>query len=236
MRDPNTGKYISANWTRSSEADEIRFGYYNGISKFGISGYQVATDNPNYTGVNFQLHRDVPQLQQGLGIMDTLDPDLSRFKAAGGKMIQYHGWVDAAFPPNDEVRYYKSVVSSTGSGDLAAVQKFYRLFMEPGVGHCGTGAGPDNIGAENDLAVSNDDRHDAVLALADWVENNKAPAEFIASKNQVDGASDGVILQRPICAYPAAAVYNGTGDTNSASSFHCAGPTTVIGGPADSSD
>ena len=233
VRDPDTGGTVSANWMRGAETDEIRFGYYKGLARFAVGGYQIATGNPRATGTDFQLHRDLPRLRQSLGIMDTLAPDLSAFRAGGGKMIQYHGWSDAAFPPEDEIKYYRSVVDSLGNGEVATIQRFYRLFMEPGVGHCGTGVGPDNIGTEGYLAVSNDDRHDVVSALTDWVENNKAPAEFIASKNRVDGAGDGVVLQRPVCPYPAASVYDGKGDASSAGSFHCEEPTTVPGGPAN---
>jgi len=156
--------------------------------------------------------------------MNALDADLKKFRKAGGKLIQWHGWADAAFTPGGTVRYYQDVVEKTGHGELEDVQDFYRLFMLPSVGHCGTGPGPDNIGAENQASVSRDPEHDIVSALEAWVERGVAPRRLIATKFNNNSPAQGIQLQRPTCPYPQEAVYNGFGDPAQASSFDCRRP------------
>ena len=77
------------------------------------------------------------------GALNSTDPDLKRFKARGGKLIIYHGWSDAAIPPQTAIDYYKSVVAKMGAKDS---DTFVRLFMAPGVQHCGGGPGPNMFG------------------------------------------------------------------------------------------
>ena len=231
LRDPVTGRYVFSGMSPGSEFDQIRFGYNNSLAPFGISNYQLALNDPTWDSSTFNLHTDLPTLDQVLGVMNLTDPDLLPFAATGGKLIQWHGWDDAAFTPGWTTKYYEEVVTDTGRGDLKRVQDFYRLFMLPGVGHCGTGIGPDDIGAENQTAVSPDPEHDAVTALLDWVEHGVAPEKFIATKfNTVDVPSSGIQMQRPICPYPAQAIWNGSGNTNEASSFHCGNPSPSFDG------
>ena len=73
--------------------------------------------------------------------LNATDPDLGRFKAAGGKLIQYHGWYDPAIPAGDSIGYYEAVASKMGG--MSQTQSFYRLFMAPGMQHCGGGVGPN---------------------------------------------------------------------------------------------
>jgi feruloyl esterase len=222
LRDPVTGGWVFSGMSPGSEFDQIRFGYDVSLAPFGVSNYQLAFNDPTWDGSTFNLHTDLPALDQTLGIMNLTDPDLHPFGATGGKLIQWHGWDDAAFTPGWTVKYYRQVVDKTGHGNLHNVQNFYRLFMMPGVGHCGTGIGPDDIGAENQAAVSSDPEHDAVSALLQWVENGVAPDQFIATKfNTVDDANSGIQMQRPICPCPAEAVWNGSGNINDASNFYC---------------
>lgn len=225
VRDPQTGKWIFSGMSRGSEFDQIRFGYNLGLAPFGIASYQVAFDDPTWDGSTFDLHADLPKLDNVLGVMNVTDPDLRPFAAAGGKLIQWHGWDDAAFTPGWTTRYYTQVVNDVGHGQLRSIQDFYRLFMLPGVGHCGTGIGPDNIGAENQKAVSSDPEHDAVSALLEWVEHGVPPHKFIATKFNSNDPAQGVQTQRPICAFPAEAIWNGSGDVNKASSFYCGEPS-----------
>ena len=235
LRDPVTGKWVFSGMSRGSEFDQIRFGYNDGLAPFGISAYQIAFNDPNWDGSTFNLHDDLPVLDRVVGVTNLTDPDLGPFKAAGGKLIQWHGWDDAAFTPGWEIKYYEKVVGDVGHGSLKNVQDFYRLFMMPGVGHCGTGPGPDDIGAENQTAVSFDPEHDAVSALLDWVENGVAPDKFIATKfNTIDDPSSGIQMQRPVCPYPAQAIWNGSGNTNYASNFHCGNPSRSFSGNRDS--
>lgn len=224
VRDPQTGRYVFSGMERGSEFDQIRFGYNLGLAPFGIGNYRIALNMPTWDGSTFDLHTNLPILDRVLGDVNATDPDLRPFRKTGAKLIQWHGWDDAAFTPGRTVKYYDEVVETTGRGDLGKVQDFYRLFMLPGVGHCGSGPGPDNIGAENQTAYSQDPKHDIVSALEAWVERGEAPDELIATKYINDDSTQGVQLQRPVCPYPSEAVYKGHGDSNAAKNFTCSAP------------
>jgi feruloyl esterase len=151
-------------------------------------------------------------------VLNSTDPNLRPFKARGGKLIQYHGWGDAAIPPQFSIDYYESVQSAMGP-----TSDFYRLFMVPGMSHCGGGVGANVFG--NGLAVPDADAaHDVVMALDQWVVHDVAPDQIIAT-GFIDGnpAKD-VAMTRPLCPYPQEAQYKGAGNTNSAASFTCKAP------------
>jgi feruloyl esterase len=219
---PTTGAFIMSGMARASEFDQIRFNFLE-QNLYGLNNYRLALNDPTWDGSTFDLARDSAILDRELGVMNAFDPDLSRFKAAGKKLIQYHGWGDAAFTPGATTRYYGDVVATTGKGDVKAVQDFYRLFMVPGSGHClGAGPGPDNIGAENQIAVSNDPEHDILSALEAWVEQGVAPQRLIATKFVNPAQPEvGIVMQRPLCPYPSEAVYKGAGDTSDPANFSC---------------
>lgn len=146
--------------------------------------------------------------------------DLAPFKAAGGKLIQYHGWYDSAISPRDSIRYYQDVARRIGG--IEQTQSFYRLFMGPGMQHCGGGVGPNAVGGPFGLpAPSHDPAHDVIAALSRWVEDGVAPAQIIATKYKDDKPDKGIAMQRPWCPYPAVARYSGQGGRNEASSFGC---------------
>jgi feruloyl esterase len=138
------------------------------------------------------------------GLINAIDPDLKTFFARGGKLLQYHGWNDQAISPLNTVNYYQSVLERMGGRDR--IHDSYRLFMEPGVMHCGGGEGPSQI---NPMA-----------ALERWREQNIAPDKILAA--HVTGSA--VDTTRPLCPYPQVAVYKGTGSTNDAKNFSCKAP------------
>ncbi len=155
--------------------------------------------------------------------LDSSNPDLSAFEAAGGKLIQYHGWNDAGIPPQSSIDYYEQVANKMGG--VKDVQSFYRLFLAPGMDHCGGGPGPNAIGGVFGLpSTSRDPGHDVVAALAHWVEDGVAPNQIVATLYRDNDPSKGVEAQRPWCAYPAAAHYSGQGDRSNAASYACAAP------------
>jgi len=99
------------------------------------------------------------------------------------------------------------------------VQQYHRLFMLPAVAHCGGSTGPSSIGGgmpEPPKAFRDADHH-VVSAVIKWVEEGIAPEKIIATR--FSGST--LTLSRPLCPYPAQAVYNGTGDVSSAASFTC---------------
>ena len=226
VRDPVGGRWVFGGMSPGSEFNQIRFGYHMGLAPFAVANYSSALKDPKWNPTTFDLHRDLAVLDREKGMDNMIDPDLSAFKARGGKLIQYHGWDDAAFTPAWTTLYYDHVVSSVGHGHLAAVQDFYRLFMVPGVGHCAGGPGPNGFGEEGQPGASDDPQHDAVSALMAWVEHGQAPDKLIATKFVADDPKRGVQMQRPLFPYPAEAVFNGTGDPNDPTSFHKA-PSTV---------
>ncbi len=134
-------------------------------------------------------------------ILDSNDPDLSAFKRRGGKLIMYHGWIDPNIAPRNSIAYYEAVRNAMGGE--SETQSFVRLFMAPGMGHCGGGPGPNTF--------------DALAALAQWVENGNPPDRLLAS--HISGGS--VDRTRPLCPFPTVAVYEGNGSTDDAANFAC---------------
>jgi len=149
--------------------------------------------------------------------LNAINPDLSAFRARGGKLILYHGWNDPAIPAVNTVNYYESVIAKMGRPQA---DSFTRLYMAPGVQHCGGGPGPENFGEALD-ATSTDPQHNIRIALENWVEKGTAPSSFVVSKS---ASANSPAVTRPMCPYPQAAKYKGSGDPNQAENFVCAGP------------
>src|SRR5215471_8867248 len=150
------------------------------------------------------------------GALNATDPDLHKFKARGGKLILYHGWDDPAIPAVNTVNYYESVMAKMGRKDADA---FVRLYMAPGVQHCGGGPGPDSFGQVGLLSYT-DPSHSMAAALEQWVEEGTAPATIIAS--QYEGQErQHAVMTRPLCVYPQTAKYKGSGDAMDAANFTC---------------
>jgi feruloyl esterase len=143
------------------------------------------------------------------GIINSTDPDLSRFRAHGGKLLQWHGWDDPAIAPRSSIHYFESVVARSGRGDeaLADTQGFFRLFLAPGVLHCGGGPGPNVF--------------DVLTPLVHWVEQGEAPERIAATKYNADDPTKGIAMTRPLCPFPKFAEYSGVGSTNDAANFTC---------------
>ena len=140
--------------------------------------------------------------------LNAADPDLTKFFSHGGKLLMYHGWSDPGIPPENSVNYYQSVLKTINEkrktqNDKADARESIRLFMVPGMGHCGGGDGTSTF--------------DMVAAIDKWVETKTAPSTMPASK-MVDGKA---VRTRPLCAYPAVATFKGAGSTDDAANFVC---------------
>jgi hypothetical protein len=167
---------------------------------------------------------DLAHAQEMTGqAVDAANPDLSAFRDAGGKLIQYHGWNDAAIPAPSSIDYYEEVAAKLGG--VEKTQSFYRLFMAPGMQHCGLGLGPNAVGGVFGLpSPSRDPGHDVIAALAHWVEDGAAPDQIIATLYRDNDPSKGIVAQRPWCAHPAVARFSGQGSRTDAASYACMAP------------
>jgi feruloyl esterase len=189
-----------------------------------VIGYfaNMVFDNPHWNFRDQNLTDAIAQAEEKTGrALDAVDPDLSSFRDAGGKLIHYQGWNDAGVPAKSSIRYYKDVAAKMGG--IETIQSFYRLFMAPGMQHCGLGLGPNAVGSVVGLlAPSRDPADDVVAALAHWVEDDAA--QIIATLYRNNDPSKGIAAQRPWCPYPATARYSGQGERADAASYVCKAP------------
>ncbi len=166
----------------------------------------IVYEDPAFDFRSFNLDRDVAFADYTTATtINSTSPDLSRFRAHGGKLLEWHGWDDPAIAPRSAIHYFDSVVAAQGT--LERTQEFFRLFLLPGVLHCGGGPGPNSF--------------DFVTPLVNWVEQGTAPERVIATKYVGDNPANGVQMTRPICSFPDFAEYVGHGSTNDASNFIC---------------
>lgn len=192
----------------------------SGRSQLALGSFgRAVRKQEGWNGEGFRPGADLAALRRVMPELAADDPDLSAFRKGGGKVIFYTGWMDGAVAARMVTDYYDQVVKAAGG--KAAADGFSRLYMLPGVFHCSGGPGPDQIGGSGGDAPVVDDRHDMLTALEGWVENGRAPAEMIVSKIEAGQ----VVRTRPLCPYPAQAIYKGAGDTNLASSFRCGKPS-----------
>ncbi len=150
--------------------------------------------------------------------LDATDPDLSRFRSRGGKLIIYHGWTDSAISPQNTVNYFNNVVKAMGA---ETTKGFVRLYMIPGMGHCIGGPGPNFLGR---LGTPTERGRGIFEALQSWVEKGTPPVSLVATKYRGDDSHKEVERTRPICQYPQVAKYLGSGDINNERSFSCVMP------------
>jgi Tannase and feruloyl esterase len=184
---------------------EMGWSTFGGQQPFGIGTqmfqYMVFNDPKwDYKALNFDADMAKVDQIEG-GNVNAMDPNLKAFFARGGKLIHYHGWADQQIPSGSSVTYYQSVLDTMGG--FNKVKENYRMFMVPGMGHCGGGDGPASF--------------DMLASLEQWVEKSKAPDSIPAAhltNNQPDRT-------RILCPYPQVATYKGTGDSNDAANFVC---------------
>jgi feruloyl esterase len=137
----------------------------------------------------------MPLIDEAIGYVDAVEPDLSEFKAVGGKLLMYHGWSDTGITPENSIWYYENVLDRMGLNQ----DDWLRLFMVPGMSHCGGGLGVQWF--------------DSIGTLEKWVEEGVAPDQIMGY-----GANG---LTRPLCPYPQYSEYKGSGDLNNADNWIC---------------
>ena len=186
-------------------------------AQIGIPFFQnFVFDNPNWNFRSFDWATDPAYVESKVvvpgqtlaSVLNSIDPDLERFHARGGKLIQYHGFSDPEVPPLTSINYFESVVRfPAGSPEWKQTSEFYRLFMVPGMNHCKGGPGANVF--------------DMLSPLVDWVEQDVAPERILATHYVNNEPDEGVAFTRPLCSYPQEAVYKGSGNTNDPANFVC---------------
>ncbi|HEY6343939.1 MAG TPA: tannase/feruloyl esterase family alpha/beta hydrolase [Bryobacteraceae bacterium] len=158
--------------------------------------------DPKLPLAKFDINKDPARTTLAAQILNATDTDLTAFRQHGGKLIMYFGWADPQLNPMMGVEYYEKVEEKMGP----STRDFFRLFMVPGMYHCGGGVGPNVF--------------DVATPLLKWSESGAAPDRITASRIE-DGK---VVRTRPLCAYPQVARYGGTGSIDDAANFQCARP------------
>ena len=196
---PRTGQRLYAGLAKGSE---LAWGTWGGEKplSIGLDYFRyVVFGNPQWDYRTLNFDGDIARSEEmDRGRIDALDPNLKAYFARGGKLIQYHGWSDGQISPGNSVDYYESVAARMGKVDDA-----YRLFMVPGMGHCGGGEGATMF--------------DAMPALEQWVEEKKAPERIVAAHR----VAEKVDWTHPLCSYPKIAIYSGKGDPKDAMNYAC---------------
>lgn len=203
-RNPRTGQLVFPGYMRGGEAGWALWiagdhvpprNLQHGISVQFFQNFVF--DNPDWDWKTFDFDKDVAFADKKAGaITNHIDPNLSAFKRHGGRLLQYHGWNDPAISPLNSINYFESVQRRMGN-----TSGFYRLFMIPGMEHCGGGPGAS--------------RFDHMAVIRNWVEKNEAPDRIVAGR---PGRT------HPLCPYPQIATYSGSGSTDDAAGYTCALP------------
>ena len=171
-------------------------GMVSGLLALGTTGlfgpYTTATE----------LDVDKAGLHASDPLVEPASTNLSTFSLSGGKLIFFHGDSDPWFSPLDTLGYYQSLAATNGGAEK--VSEWSRMFLVPGMAHCGGGPALDHF--------------DMLTAVVSWVEKGTAPDAVIATGQAFPGRS------RPLCAYPKHAQYTGAGDSQDARNFRCQDP------------
>jgi feruloyl esterase len=179
-------------------------GYAGGFIRFILGpGTPLASLSDADAIQKFEIDKDHENLDFARQVLDATDPDLTAFRQHGGKLLMYFGWADPQLNPRMGLEYYEAVTAKMGS----STQEFARLFMVPGMFHCGGGIGTSTF--------------DTATPLVEWVERGKAPAS-IAAARVVNGQT---VRTRPLCPWPEVARYKGSGSIDDAANFSCRRPT-----------
>ncbi len=140
VKDPRTGLHLYPGFARGSES---QWSLIQGVLVPAFAQPLLANavfDNPNWDWTTFDFDNDAALVDKKLSpVINATNPDLSRFQAHGGKLLMTQGWADALNAQTLPIEYFNSVVAAQGS--LGRTRDFYRLFMAPGMSHCGGGPG-----------------------------------------------------------------------------------------------
>jgi feruloyl esterase len=233
----SNGTFVHNGFEISSEAQWPTYLTNNAPTSFDVDyeRYFLYNDtNWNWKQFNDNVSYNSMVIDPGKATADSFD--VSTFQKRGGKILMYHGMADGFVPTKSSLLYYTNTAAAMPGVNL---QSFFRYYQVPGMQHCfGSDssvnapwmfAGGSQAYALQTLGFGpgwsvpgflNNSKYDALVALMDWVENDTAVDQIIATAWSL--TSTEVTRQRPICPYPKKATYNGNGDENNATNWHCA--------------
>ena len=180
----------------------MHFGNGNGVPANAMLGadtlrnYVLTPAQPDLDALTFDFDRDMVRTTESAAITDAVATQHSTFAARGGKLIIYHGLSDQGMAAGPLTQWYERVTPADGGGP----QAWARLFLVPGMTHCGGGQSTDQF--------------DMLTAIQGWVEKGQAPDRVVASGQAFPGKT------RPLCPYPLVARYQG-GNADDQQSFSC---------------
>ena len=175
----------------------------------GAARYFLAGD-PKLDPRQFRPEDYKSRIERISALMDSTDPDLSRFAARGGRLILKENMSDFAQSPFAGAEYYKSVVAKLGQ---SSVDQFFHFYVTPGASHAGTGVSSVD-GAPLPRGV------DLLAEIDDWVDQGIAPHALVQVAQDAKPPFT-VTASRPMCRYPAWPRYTSDGSPKQAASFAC---------------
>jgi feruloyl esterase len=233
--DPRTGKSLypgfypggELGWGRDGGQMVINRTTTSGVSSYDFFRYALF-GKPDWDFRSFNFATDLELAEEKLAaVTNATDPNLEEFHKLGHKLLYYHGAADPLIPAQNGINYYETVIASEGGGSQGEerTQEFFRVFLVPGLYHCSGGPGAAGFGG-NVAAPANqrDADHDVIQAVSRWVEQGLGPERIIATKYVGNSPDSGIMMQRPLCAYPAIPRYKGSGDSKDAVNFVCEKP------------
>lgn len=184
-------------WITGPTEQSLALNYPSLQFAFGTEMFKyLVFQDPKWDYSSYDFSNFSTTTQYASSYLDATSTDYTEFKQHGGKMIMYHGWNDPALSAYATINHYDQVKCNDPD-----VNNYLRLFLLPGVLHCGDGPGPSNV--------------DWIELVRNWVENGTAPDRVVLSKME----DEKVIMTRPVFPYPKKAIYDGKGDPNMESSF-----------------
>ncbi len=178
----------------SSQSPSLHFMFGTNMFKY------LVYNNPSWDYSKYDFKNFFEETRYASSYLDATQTDYGDFKKHNGKMIMYHGWNDPALSAYATIQHYEEAMKK--DKDL---QSYIRLFLIPGVLHCGGGTGPDNV--------------DWVKQIQDWAENDKAPERMVFSKMK----NGKTVMTRPVYPFPKVTIYSGKGESTDEKSFRFKG-------------
>lgn len=184
-------------WITGPNENAQKSGYPSSQAGFGIEVFKyLILQDPDWDYSTYDFTGYEKEIRYASSYLDATSTDYSGFKNRKGKIIFWHGWSDPALSAYATIDHYNAVMANDPD-----IKDYMRLYLLPGVLHCGGGDGASQI--------------DWIDLIRDWVENDNPPEKIIAKKM----VNDREVMSRPVYPYPAEAVYDGKGDPDSESSF-----------------